>query len=121
MERDGVGTSSDRLLHRARHALVVFVGADDSRPVDVDDVAAAVFVGVNTTRDALLGEDGVCAAAGDPVDGPLEILESGDGSDRDTVVHGDDQVATVCGNAFESCAESCGHSCCVTLCQWRAM
>ena len=83
----------------------------------MDDVTAAVDVAVDAVGDALLGEDGIGTAAGDAVDGRLQLLEAGNRAHCDPVIHRDDQIPAPGGDAIEPRADSCGHNCCVNLCQ----
>jgi len=55
MEGDGVGSGPDGLFDGAGRPLVVFIGPDRSRAVDVDDVAFSVFVLVDARGESLLG------------------------------------------------------------------
>lgn len=106
MEGDGVGTDAEGVFDGSGESLVVFVRADVRRAVYVDDVAFAVFVRVDARRGPLVREDGVSAAARDAVDSGFDIDEARDRAEGDAVVHRDDEVSPVCGNAVESCGES---------------
>jgi hypothetical protein len=66
-------------------------------------------LGVDPGRDTSLCEHAVGTAGRDGPDGALDVHQPVDGTDRDPVVHRDDDVASVCPDAREAGLESGGH------------